>query len=223
MKLKNNMNHLKKLTGLSVLLLCIAFACCKTPTFVPTTSTKSLPQSFSNSKDSANSAEIKWKDFFTDKNLVALIDTALKNNLDLLTSLQDVEIAKNNVLFRKGLLFPTINAAAGASLEKVGLFTSQGAGDASADITPGNRVPENLSDFYIGLQTSWEVDIWGKLRSAKKAALTRYLSSVEGKNFVVTNLVAEVADTYYELLALDNQLEIIRTTIKLQQNALEIS
>ena len=67
-----------------------------------------------------------------------------------------------------------------------------------------------------------KLDVWKKLRNAKKAAITRYLSTVEGRNFVVTNLVAEVANSYYELLALDNQLEIVRQNIGLQKNALEI-
>jgi len=66
------------------------------------------------------------------------------------------------------------------------------------------------------------VDIWKKLRNSKKAAITRYLSTEEGKNFVITNLIAEVADSYYELLALDNQLEIVKQNIGLQKNALEI-
>jgi outer membrane protein, multidrug efflux system len=66
------------------------------------------------------------------------------------------------------------------------------------------------------------VDAWKKLRNSKKAAVTRYLASVEGKNFVITNLIAEIANNYYELLALDNQLDIVNQTIKLQQNALEI-
>jgi NodT family efflux transporter outer membrane factor (OMF) lipoprotein len=66
------------------------------------------------------------------------------------------------------------------------------------------------------------VDIWKKLRNAKKAAISRYLSTIEGKNFIVTNLVAEIANSYYELLALDNQLEIVQQTIGLQKNALDI-
>jgi outer membrane protein TolC len=79
-----------------------------------------------------------------------------------------------------------------------------------------------LPDYRAGINAEWEVDIWKKLRNAKKAAITRYLSTIEGKNFVVTNLVAEIANTYYELTALDNQLDIVRQSIKLQQNALEI-
>jgi NodT family efflux transporter outer membrane factor (OMF) lipoprotein len=104
----------------------------------------------------------------------------------------------------------------------VGRYTSQGAGDASADITPGNKVPDILRDHYLGFRASWEADIWGKLHNAKKATYTKYLSSIEGRNFVQTNLIAEIANSYYELLALDNQLDIIRATIQLQQNELEI-
>jgi multidrug efflux system outer membrane protein len=66
------------------------------------------------------------------------------------------------------------------------------------------------------------VDVWGKLRNSRKAAFAKYLSTVEGKNFVITNLIAEIANSYYELLALDNQLDIIRETIKLQKDGLEI-
>ena len=183
---------------------------------------KPLPVSYVNDIDSTNSAQIKWKDFFADNYLISLIDTAIHNNLDLLITLQDIEIAGNNVKFRKGLLYPTVSGGVAAGIEKVGLYTSQGAGDASTEITSGKIVPEHLANFSFGLQTTWEADIWGKLRNAKKAAYAKFLGSIEGKNFLVTNLVAEVANTYYELLALDNQLEIIRETIKLQQNALEI-
>ena len=218
----NNMNLFRKNKNIVFLFMCILYAGCKTTPPLKNTIEQSLPHSYNSQNDSINSAAIKWKDFFTDKNLTALIDTALKNNLDVLITLQDIEIAKSNVRFRKGMLFPTVTAGAGAGIEKVGTYTSQGAGDASAEITPGQIVPENLGDFYLGLHTSWEVDVWGKLRNAKKAAFSRYLGSIEGKNFVVTNLVGEVANTYYELRALDNELQYIKQTIELQKNALEI-
>ncbi|MGD5652453.1 TolC family protein, partial [Xanthomonas citri pv. citri] len=100
--------------------------------------------------------------------------------------------------------------------------TSQGAGDATTEIAPGIEFPEPLGDFKIAAYANWEVDIWKKLRNSKKSAISRYLATVEGKNFVLTNLVAEVADSYYELLALDNQLAIVKQNITLQNNALEI-
>jgi outer membrane protein, multidrug efflux system len=66
------------------------------------------------------------------------------------------------------------------------------------------------------------VDIWHELRNARKAAVNRYLGSVEGKNFMVTNLISEIANSYFELLALDNQLAIVGQNIQIQNNALQI-
>ena len=195
---------------------------CKSLAPVPEMEKTKMPEVYVASKDSTNSANIKWKDFFVDKNLNGLIDIALKNNIELNITLQDIEIARNNVRMRKGMLLPMVTAGATAGIEKVGKYTSQGAGDASAEITPGEIVPENLGDLALGLHASWEVDIWKKLRNSKKAAFSKYLSTIEGKNFVATNLIAEIANSYYELLALDNQLDIIKETIQLQQNALEI-
>ena len=205
-----------------IFLLFLSATSCKVLAPIEKVEKPVVPESFAVSKDSTNSAKIIWKDFFVDKNLNNLIDIGIKNNLELQSTLQNIEIARNNVKIRKGMFLPTVNAFAGAGIEKVGRFTSQGAGDASAEITPGQIVPENLTDLAFGLSASWEVDIWKKLRNSKKAAFTRYLGSIEGKNFVITNLVAEIANSYYELLSLDNQLDIINETIVLQQNALEI-
>lgn len=203
--------------------LCLLALSCTVPKIAEVTNNKAIPASYGNENaDSANMSAIHWRDFFTDTNLVRLIDTALKNNQELNITLQEIEIAKNEILARKGAILPNVNLQAGAGLEKVGLYTSQGAGDASADITPGKRVPETLPDFAAGLYAHWEVDIWKKLHNAKRAAVTRYLSTVEGKNFVLTNLIAEIARSYYELIALDNQLDIVRQNIELQKNVLEI-
>ncbi len=198
------------------------FTGCKVPELVQDQKLASMPERYSPEADTVSSAEIKWRNFFSDPQLVSFIDTALKNNPDLLKTWQEIEIAQNNVGIRKSLLFPTVTANAAAGVEKVGRYTSQGAGDASTEMTPGKGVPEILPDYFIGLQASWEADIWGKLHNARRAALTRYLGTVQGRNYVVTNLVAEVANTYYELLSLDNQLEIIRQTITLQKDALDV-
>ncbi|PWS27922.1 RND transporter [Pedobacter yonginense] len=209
-------------TGLGFILICLAYTACKVPQVAQRNENKNVPGSFTTSLDTLSSGKVQWRQFFTDPNLVSLIDTALKNNQELNITLQEIEIAKNEIKTRKGDLLPTLGYRVGAGLEKVGRYTSSGAGDASTDITPGKEVPEVLPDYAFGLQANWEADIWHKLRNAKKAALTRYLSSVEGKNFVITNLVAEIANTYYELLAQDNQLEIVKKNIALQTNALEL-
>ncbi|KQS34474.1 TolC family protein [Pedobacter sp. Leaf194] len=212
--------NIYKCVGL--LIICATYSACKVPDFAQRDEQKNLPMGFSNSSDSTNTGKIQWKQFFTDPNLVSLIDTALKNNQELNITLQEIEIAKNEIKARKGELLPTVGYRVGAGLEKVGRYTSSGAGDASTDITPGKEVPDVLPDYAFGLQANWEADIWHKLRNSKKAAVNRYLSTVEGKNFVITNLVAEVANGYYELLAYDNQLAIVKQNIALQTNALEL-
>ena len=187
---------------------------------------ENIPQNF-NQQDQGdannNSGTTPWRQFFTDSNLVALIETALKNNQELMITLQEIEIAKSGVLAKKGRLTPTVSAGIGAGVKKAGRYTSEGAGDATTEIEPGKEMPDPLGNFEGGLMANWEVDIWKKLRTEKESAVAHYLSTVEGKNFVLSNLIEEVADNYYELLALDNQLDIIQQYTKLQQRALEIS
>ena len=97
-----------------------------------------------------------------------------------------------------------------------------GAGNATTDITPGQTVPTNLPDLFVGLQSSWEVDIWGKLQDQRSSAISKFLASIEGTSFVVSNLVADVAIYYNELRALDNELDIIRQTLHTQYESLEV-
>ena len=201
--------------------VCLAVVSC-TPKLAPLAASKVVPESFEKSTDTNTIAVTPWRTYFKDPNLINLIDTALKNNQELLITLQEIEIAKNDIRVRKGALLPQVGVGAGAGIEKVGRYTSQGAGDASTEISPGKEMPDPLGDLKIAAYAHWEVDIWKKLRNSKKAAVSRYLATVEGKNFVITSLIAEVADSYYELVALDNQLAIVKQTIALQSNALEI-
>lgn len=200
----------------------IAVAGCKVPSVAIQTPNIAVPEVYSNSKDSTNIAAMPWRSFFKDQNLINLIDTALKNNQELKITMQEIEIARNEIKVKKGELLPTLGLGGGIGVEKVGRYTSQGAGDAGTEIAPGKAVPDPLMDYNLSAYAHWEVDIWKKLRSAKKAAVSRYLSSVEGKNFALTNLIAEVAASYYELLSLDSQLEIVKQNIELQKNALAI-
>lgn len=203
--------------------LCLAIAACNIPKVMQRTENKTVPESFNNnSQDSVNTAGVQWREFFRDPYLANLIDTALQHNQELMITMQEIEIARNDIRMRKGAILPNVSLGGGAGIEKVGRYTSQGAGDFGTEITPGREVPEWLPDYSIGVRAEWEADIWKKLRNAKKAAVSRYLSTLEGKNFVVTNLIAEVANSYYELLALDNRLAIVQQNIQLQENALEI-
>ena len=208
----------------SIACICVVLVLseCNIPRITTRSENKSVPADYGELQDSTNTANIKWQDFFTDPNLVKLIDSGLIRNQELMINLQEVEIAKNDILFRQGPLRPIVNARIGGGVEKVGRYTSQGAGDATTEIYPGKEMPDPLTDITAAVYANWEVDIWKKLRNSKKAAVTRYFSTVEGRNFVLTNLIAEIANSYYELLALDNQLEIVKQNIELQKNALEI-
>lgn len=218
------MSNIKTILWLAPVVLAGMLSACKVPAVTTREANTRMPGTFgrSTNPDTTSMARIPWRTFFQDTNLVQLIDIALQNNQELNLVLQEIQIAGNEALVRKGAILPSVRAGMGVGVEKVGRYTSQGAGDASTDITPGKEVPEVLMDFAPVVCAQWEVDIWKKLRNARKAAITRYLSTVEGKNFVVTNLIAEIANAYYELQALDAQLQIVRQNIDLQKNALEI-
>src|SRR6476469_6158620 len=109
----------------------IIYSSCKVPALVTTPEQKKLPLAYANTQDTVNTATIQWRNFFTDKYLISLVDTALKNNQELLTTLKEIEIARIDIRVLQGQLLPFITGNAGIGVEKVGRYTSQGAGDAS--------------------------------------------------------------------------------------------
>lgn len=183
---------------------------------------RSIPEQFLESADAENSAGLRVDEFFEDPALLALVDDALAKNQELNIVRQEFVLAQAEILARRGEYLPFLGFMAGAEVEKVGEFTSQGASDKVDQIRPGHRVPEHLPNLVLGFNASWEADIWKKLRNATKAAVFRYMSTVEGRNYLVTQLVSEIAHTYYELLALDGQLEVLSRNIQIQGDALRI-
>lgn len=209
---------------ISILFLLITFIIsCKSLNTNITIKSKKLPANFFDYKDSTNMVKINWREFYKDKNLIQLIDSAIVNNIDLQIALQKIEMNRADVKLANGELIPKVNIGINVALRKYGLYTMDGAGNITTEITPGQIVPIHLPDYYVGLGLSYEIDIWGKIRNQKKAALSRYLASIEGTNFIITQLICDVAVLYYELLALDNELEIVKNTILLQKQAIEIS
>ncbi|MEM9647871.1 MAG: TolC family protein, partial [Bacteroidota bacterium] len=206
-----------------LLLLLVMLACSCASTIKVREANATIPEQYQGqTADTLNSALVNWKDFFSDEHLTALIDTALVNNQELNIFLQQMAVAKNEIKARKGEYLPFLNYGASAEVEKVGEFTRKGAVEKNLPVRENEAFPEPLSNYTLGLTASWELDVWKKLRNYKKAAVMDYLATVEGKNFMVTNLVSEIADAYYELIALDNQLAIIEQNLEIQQNALDI-
>ena len=211
-----------KINKYSLLIMVITLMmACKTPAIIGKQANSITPAAYNQSQDTANAANIKWASYFKDPYLVALIDTALKNNQELNITLQEIEISKNEVMARKGEYLPFLNLGAGAARVKEGKYTWNGLSEEDLKTNP-DKAPKYIGDFMAGTYFSWELDVWKKLHNAKKAAAIRYLSSVEGKNFVVTHLVTEIASAYYELIGLDNFLLIIQQNIELQKNALQL-
>lgn len=205
-----------------IICLYLLYTACKIPAIAGRKENRGIPGKFNSANDTSNSAKMSWKDFFTDPYLTTLIDTALKNNQELNITLQEIEIRRNEIRVMKGEYLPFVGTKGAAGIDKVARYTNMGAMEANTEIKPGREMPEPLPDYLLGLYASWEIDIWHKLHNAKKSAFNRYLSGIEGKNFLITNIIAEIANSYYELLALDNELNIVKQNIEIQSNALEV-
>lgn len=203
----------------------LIFGGCKTLNTNLSIHEKKIPASFTSPPiDTTSIAKINWRNYFADELLVKLIDTALASNFDLQIALQKIQIAHSGVRFSTGELFPKVDVNTYVGTTKYGKYTESGQGNVTTPYPddPNRLIPNPIQDYNIGLTAIWEIDIWGKLRNQRKAAIANYLASIEGKNFVVSNLVADIAISYYELIALDNELEVLQETIQKQQEALDI-
>ena len=210
-----------KILGLGLLVFSVHYSCIPTREIREVNS--ELPETFAGgSTDTLSAANMDWKDFFKDSKLQMLIDSALVRNQELNITLQQVAIAQNEIRARKGEYLPFVGFQGGYELEKASKFTRNGSVEEQLTIGEGEAFPDPLPNFNLDLAASWELDVWKKLRNAKKASVFEYLASVEGKNFMVTNLVAEIASSYFELTALDNQLAYVKQNLEIQQNALKM-
>lgn len=200
---------------------------CVTPQQTTLSKPVELPATYTGNTDSTSIAHLTWKQFFEDEVLRSLIDTALNNNFDLQNTLQHIAIARANLLGAKGMMLPSLDGFVSAAADKYGKYTMTGVGNFDTNLSQNINEDQKVTtrptqDYFIGLKSTWEVDLWGKLKSRKKAAAARLLATEKGRQWVTTQLVVEVASYYYELLALDNKLEIIRRNLELQERGVEI-
>lgn len=167
-----------------------------------------------------------WRTFFADTILVRLIDSTLLNNQDMQIAFQKVQRARSGVQFTKGIRLPELGLNLGTGIRRYGDYTIDGVGNYDTKFSPNlnnkQQLPNPVPDFYAGVYSTWEIDIWGKLKAKKKAAFNRFLEEEQVKNMVVTNLISEVAERYYNLVLLDRKRDIIGENIRLQENALEV-
>jgi NodT family efflux transporter outer membrane factor (OMF) lipoprotein len=181
-------------------------------TAVPATFSAAAPT------DTASVARSSWRKFFADSALVALIDTALRANPDQLIAVQRVEQARAGLVAARGALLPTVSVGAGASFDRFADYSAVG----QTDTNDGRQLPSLVPDLFLGFRSTWEIDLWGKLRQRRQAAFVRVLASEQGRRLVQTALVAQVARLYYDLLTYDNQLAVLGKNRALQERAVEI-
>jgi NodT family efflux transporter outer membrane factor (OMF) lipoprotein len=176
------------------------------------------PVEFSESSSSADTslAVRPWREFFTDTILVALVDQAVRNNFDLQLALKNVDIYQSFAKQAKAAWLPALQLQAAASSVNPSENSLNG-------ISLSNFLGANhIEDYTLSGSLSWEIDVWGKIRRRKQAALADYLQQYEARNAIQTVIVANVADAYYNLLMMDEQLSIARRNVLLSDSVVNI-
>ncbi|UOE52067.1 efflux transporter outer membrane subunit [Mucilaginibacter sp. SMC90] len=165
--------------------------------------------------DTTSMANMPVNQLFSDTVLVNLIQEGLRENLDLKTAVQRINEAQATFNQSKAAYLPSLDGSLNATRAKTSA--------ASLNFPPefANSFNLKTTTYQAALSTSWEADIWGKLSSAKRAALASLLQSDAAKRAVQTQLVADIANAYYNLLALDQQLAITEQTLVIRVKDVE--
>lgn len=182
---------------------------------------RDLPVSFNGVTSSENSSQVPIEEFFNDPTLVGLIDQGLDGNQELKILAQNIQIANNEILGRRGAYLPFVTIGGSAGVAKPSFFTPAGAAEEDLTAANGQSFPTPLPTFMTAVNLSWQLDIWRQLRNARDAAVYRYFGTADGRNYVVTRLVAEIAENYFGLMALDKRIENLDNIIALQEKSLE--
>ncbi len=158
--------------------------------------------------DSLSMAEVSWNEMFTDPYLKSYIEEGLKNNIDVRIALQQILAAEAYVKQGKAALLP--------SLEVGTTYTHQ---ELSRNSQFGSFFNGAIDQYQISGSLAWEADIWGKIRSNKRAFQASYLQTVAAHQAIKTRLIADIAEAYYQLIALDAQMEITKRSVNVRDSS----
>ncbi|MFT3738999.1 MAG: efflux transporter outer membrane subunit [Breznakibacter sp.] len=177
----------------------------------PEVDTNGLYRDVEGQSDTTNIGQIPWNEFFTDPVLQSLVREGLEKNINMQVAQLRIKQAEAGFLSAKAALFPTLSAA--TQLEHTQISTGQ----------DGTKVLGYSAEtsYMLGFAASWEVDLWGKLNSQKRAKYASLLNSYEYANLIQTSLIANIAKSYYTLLALDEQKRITIESIELYKSTTE--
>lgn len=163
--------------------------------------------------DTTTIANLPWETLFADPALQTLIQQGLNENLDLKQAIERIKISEATFRQSRAAFLPSLSGDLSVTDAKQSV--------AALNFPPGININTETQTYRAQLSTSWEADIWGKLSSAKKSAYASLLQTEAAKRAVQTQLIASIANTYYNLLALDKQLLITQQTIKIRQSDVE--
>jgi NodT family efflux transporter outer membrane factor (OMF) lipoprotein len=166
------------------------------------------------STDSTTIASMPWQSVFKDEKLNALIQKGLNQNLNLKNAIENIVQSRASLRQTKLAYYPTLNIDANAT------HTKQS--EAGLNFPAGININTLTTTYKLGLSTSWEADIWEKLSSSKRAALATYLSTDAAKQAIQTQLISDIANNYFLLLAYDKQLEITKATLESRIKNVEV-
>ncbi|CAA9197096.1 Outer membrane protein OprM [Flavobacterium bizetiae] len=166
------------------------------------------------STDSTTIANMPWQTVFKDQKLNALIQKGLDQNLNLKNAIENIVQSRATLRQTKLGYYPTLDFDANATRNKQS--------KAALNFPPGININTLTTTYKMGFSTSWEADIWGKLSSSKRAALATYLSTDAAKQAVQTQLISDIANNYFLLLAYDKQLEITKATLESRIKNVEV-
>lgn len=161
-------------------------------------------------EDSLTMSELSWRAVFTDPLLRDLIEEGLANNLDIRIALQQIIVSEAYFKQGKAGNIPTIMLNPQVTHQEL-----------SRNSQFGRFFDGGITQFDISARAAWEADIWGKIRSARRAFEATYLQTVAAHQAVKTELIARIATHYYQLMALDEQLKVAKETIANREIALE--
>jgi outer membrane protein, multidrug efflux system len=182
-----------------------------------------MPGDFNGMTSPGNSAQLGVSEFYQDPLLTSLVAQALSGNQELKILEEDVQLATNDVILRRGAYLPFGGLRAGAGVEKNSLYTPIGAVEKNLEYEPGKNFPEPLPNLLLSMDFLWQIDIWRELRNMRDAAIQRQSAAIERRNAFVTRMVAEIATNYYELMAADQRLQILDQIIGFQEQSLQVA
>jgi NodT family efflux transporter outer membrane factor (OMF) lipoprotein len=194
---------------------------CQIPNLRGSQLKQTVPETFNGMASEDNASQVPIEEFFGDPLLISLLDQAMVGNQELRILNEEIQIANNDIWRKSGAYLPMLGFRSFAGLEKPSFFTPGGASEAQLLTPNGGHFPNPLPDFMGGVNLSWQIDIWRQLRNSRDAATLRYLGTAEGRNYTITLLVAEIADKYFMLMALDKRLDNLNRIIALQEDSLQ--